>query len=234
MKTQLATLLLVFAYHGAAAHNIRGTKFQSAIDRHLKRSDEGKDNAAYRVVGGKKKFTDNKNTISFIEDPAILWLAIDSKDQNKVGKCATAISTWALENYALDLAVVEKEPKDKDLADEDIVVFLEKNTKAEECEALVNEIANSPGFSARKRGNVFDHGQQNIAVFDVDPADKKCESGCSKDKKTCESAANGDADALDACRDDEKECKDDCEEECKDDCDKWWKGLFNEQCRKAC
>jgi hypothetical protein len=199
MKTQLATLLLVFAYHGAAgefadvtwfhysddttrrralihanhitAHNIRGTKFQSELDRHLKSKkgdkNKDKDNQAYRVVGGKKKFNDNKNTISFQEDPAILWLVIDSNDQNKVGQCATAISTWSLENYAMDLAVVEKEPKDKDLADEDIVVFLEKNTKAEECQAIVNEIANAPGFSARKRGNVFDHGQQNIAIFDV-------------------------------------------------------------------
>jgi hypothetical protein len=67
----------------------------------------------------------------------------------------------------MNLGVVEKEPKDQDLADEDIVVFLDKNTDAEECQALVNEIANAPGFSARKRGNVFDHGQQNIAVFDV-------------------------------------------------------------------
>jgi hypothetical protein len=29
-------------------------------------------------------------------------------------------------------------------------------------------------------------------MIQVDPADKKCESECSKDRKSCESAANGD------------------------------------------
>lgn len=150
--------VLIHANH-ITAHNIRGTE----IDRHLKSSKGGNQkngNQAYRVVGGKKNFNDNKCS-------AVLWLVVDSKDQNKVGKCATAISTWALQNYAMNLAVVDKEPNDNRLCEDDIVVVLEKNIKAEECEDLVNEVANSPGFSARKRGGVFDDGQQNVAVFDV-------------------------------------------------------------------
>jgi len=217
MKTQLATLLLVFAYHGAAAHNIRGTE----SDRHLRSSKGGNQkigNQAYRVVGGKKNFNDNKCS-------AVLWLVVDSKDQNKVGKCATAISIWALENYAMNLAVVDKEPNDNRLCEDDIVVVLEKNIKTEECEDLVNEVANSPGFSARKRGGVFDDGQQNVAVFDIDPEDKKCEKDCIK-QDDCDNAADPKG-----CED---SCKKECEKECKDDCDKYWKGLFNEQCRKAC
>lgn len=116
----------------------------------------------------------------------------------------------------MDLAVVEKEPKSDRLAPDDIIVFVDKNTKADDCEDLANEIANSPGFSERTRGGIFDDGEQNIAVFDVslyfekavfvlnlvrnwysyfipveqvNPEDKKCESDCRKDKKDCEDNA---------------------------------------------
>jgi len=233
MKTQLATLLLVFAHHGAAAHNVRGNPH-----RNLKKSGRSagkKDsNEAYRVVGGKKGFNDGKSSysISFEPDPAILWLVIDKND-DKTGKCVSAISEWALENYRMDLAVVEKEPKSDRLAPDDIIVFVDKNTKADDCEDLANEIANSPGFSERTRGGIFDDGEQNIAVFDVNPEDKKCESDCRKDKKDCEDNATTDQQRA-ACRDAEKDCKDDCEEDCEDDCDKWWDGPFNEACRRAC
>lgn len=89
------------------------------------------------------------------------------KDEEKVGKCVSAISEWALENYAMDLGVVDKEPKSDRLASDDILVFLDKKPSADECQDIANEIANDPGFSQRKRGGLFDNGQQNIAVFDV-------------------------------------------------------------------
>lgn len=147
------------------------------LRRYLKSGRGGsksKDSDAYRVVGGKNGFKkkDNKSYIIDFQDETpdettpILWLVID-KDEEKVGKCVSAISEWALENYAMDLGVVDKEPKSDRLAPDDILVFLDKKPSADECQDIANEIANDPGFSQRKRGGLFDNGQQNIAVFDV-------------------------------------------------------------------
>jgi hypothetical protein len=116
------------------------------------------------VVSGKGKKGFESNVISF-DDPAMLWLVV-KKGDSKVGQCVSAISEWALDNYALDLAVVQKDPKDK-AAGEDIVVFLDDKTDADECQEIANDILATPGFSEHKRGGVFDTGVQNIASFDV-------------------------------------------------------------------
>ena len=129
-----------------------------------KRSGRDEDYGAYRVVGGKKGFNDNYGAISFEEDPPVLWLVVKKGDE-KTGRCISSLSEWALENYNVDLAVVEKDPRNR-VASEDILVFLEKKTSANECEEIANDIAEADGLSDRKRGGVFDN-VENIAVFDV-------------------------------------------------------------------
>ena len=118
------------------------------------------------MVSGKKGFNDKTYSISFEPDPAILWLVIDKNDKS-TARCISAVSEWVLEEYAMDLAVLDKEPKDNRLAPEDIIVLFDKKTDADDCQVIANEIANDPGFSDRKRGGIFDEGQQNIAIFDV-------------------------------------------------------------------
>ena len=129
-----------------------------------KRSGRDEDYGAYRVVGGKKGFNDNYGAISFEEDPPVLWLVVKKGDE-KTGRCISSLSEWALENYNVDLAVVEKDPRNR-VASEDILVFLEKKTSANECEEIANDIAEADGLSDRKRGGVFDN-VENIAFFDV-------------------------------------------------------------------
>eukprot|EP00804_Cyclotella_cryptica_P028862 CCRYP_008442-RA/>CCRYP_008442-RA protein AED:0.22 eAED:0.22 QI:377/1/1/1/1/1/6/280/236 len=236
MKTQLATLFLVFASHGAsAAHTLRGTEPHSSIEQHrnAKSNKDGHNgdsgNDAYRVVNGKKGFRD----YSFDVKP-ILWLVVDKND-DKTGKCINVIAQEALNNYDMDLAVVDKEPKDDRLASDDIVVVLPKKTNADTCENIWNDIESDEGFSNRKRNGLFDTGTQNIAVFDVNTQDKSCERDCSDDKKKCEKSADpNDPNALNKCKKDESSCKKDCEKDCKDDCDDNWPGIFNQQCKDNC
>lgn len=233
MKTQLATLLLVYACHGASAHTLRGTENHSPIQQH-RRAKSDKDghsgdsgNDAYRVVGGKKGFRD----YSFDVKP-ILWLVVDKSDE-KTGECIDDIADEVLNEYDMDMAVVEKEPNDDKLAEDDIVVVLPKKTNKDTCEDIWNDIESDEGFKSRKRNGLFDTGTQNIAVFDVNTEDKKCDHDCSSDKRRCEAAAN-DQNALDQCKKDERDCKKDCEDDCKDDCDDNWPGIFNQQCKDSC
>lgn len=118
-------------------------------------------NEAYRVVNGKRGFRD----YSFDIKP-ILWLVVDKND-DKTGKCIDSIAEEALNDYDMDLAVVDKEPKDDSLAANDIVVFLPKKTDADTCDDIWNDIESDESFSSRKRNGLFDTGTQNIAVFDV-------------------------------------------------------------------
>lgn len=235
MKAQLATLLLVFASHGASAHTLRGNENRISKKQHrMARSDKdghsgNSGNDAYRVVNGKKGFRD----YSFDVKP-ILWLVVDKND-DKTGKCINVIAQEALNNYDMDLAVVDKDPKDDRLANEDIVVVLPKKTDADTCEDIWNDIESDEGFSNRKRNGLFDTGTQNIAVFDVDTKEKNCDHDCSSDKKRCENAANPlDPNALDRCKKEERDCQKDCEDDCKDDCDDNWPGIFNQQCKDNC
>lgn len=118
-------------------------------------------NEAYRVVNGKRGFRD----YSFDIKP-ILWLVVDKND-DKTGKCIDSIAQEALNDYDMDLAVVDKEPKDDSLADDDIVVFLPKKTDEDTCDDIWDDIESDESFSSRKRNGLFDTGTQNIAVFDV-------------------------------------------------------------------
>jgi hypothetical protein len=235
MKTQLATLLLVFAHHGDAAHTIRGIENQNhSMQRNLKsgkNSSKDKDYGAYRVVGGKKGFNDHSGVISFEEDPPALWIVVKKGDR-KVGQCASALAEWALETYNLDLFLVERDPGSR-VGPDDILVFMPKKTDADDCNDMARDIAAAPGVSDRDRDILF-NDVQNIAVFDISTEDKDCDRDCKKDKKDCEADAGEDEEKLRECKKDEDKCKRECEDDCEDDCDKYWPGLFNGQCRHAC
>lgn len=127
------------------------------------------DNDSYRIINGKKGFRDNNSYVIGFDDeePPILWMVAKDGDSSKVGKCVSAISEWVLDNYSMDLAVVDKEPKDDRLERSDIVVFIDKKTYASDCQDIADQLANDSSFKSRKRGGVNDSGQQNLAVFDV-------------------------------------------------------------------
>jgi len=234
MKTNLATLLLVFAFHGAAAHSIRGIEDHTP-HRTLKerRSKKDKDNEAYRVIEGKVKHSkDYSNTIRFDEDPPVLWLVVKKGDE-KTGRCVSEIGEWLLEEYNMDLAVIEKNPKDR-VHDDDIVVFIDSKPSSSECSEIAEDIADVPEVNERRRGGMFDSGEQNLAYFDVEPEDD-CDKKCKKKKKECEKDVDDeeDEDALKECDDEEKDCKDECEDKCEKDCKDNW-GIFEDACKRAC
>jgi hypothetical protein len=235
MKTSLATLLLVFAHHGAAAHTIRGiedhTPHRDLKEGRSKKKDKDS-NEAYRVIEGKIHHSKDYNTIRFKEDPPVLWLVVKKGDE-KAGSCVSDIAEWVLEEFNMDLAVIENDPKDR-VKDEDIVAFIEKKPSTAECRDIADEIEDAPGMSDRRRGGMFDSGEQNLAFFDIKTEDKDCDKDCKKDKDKCEDAAGDDEEALDECKKEERDCKKDCEEECEDDCDDKWDGIFNSACKKKC
>lgn len=148
------------------------------LSRYLKSGRSGKkgkdyynDNDSYRIINGKKGFRDDKSYVISFDDEEeeypILWMIAEDGDTSEVGKCVSAISEWVLDSYAMDLAVVDKEPKDDRLARDDIIVFIDKKTDAYDCQDIADDLANDAGLGSRKRGGPNDSGQQNLAVFDV-------------------------------------------------------------------
>lgn len=122
-------------------------------------------NEAYRVIEGKIHHSKDYNTIRFKEDPPVLWLVVKKGDE-KAGSCVSDIAEWVLEEFSMDLAVIENDPKDR-VKDEDIVAFIEKKPSTAECRDIADEIEDAPGMSERRRGGMFDSGEQNLAFFDV-------------------------------------------------------------------
>ena len=153
-----------------------------------------------------------------------LWLVLDDTD-NKTGKCVADISDEILNEYYMNLAVVDKEPKLNQLGPDDDVAFIPK--KGKDCENVWDAIEDAA--SSHKR-TVANPGGDIVAVFDVSPVcqrklivnwsfpdflvalrkqvdteDDKCYKDCKKD-------AN------------EDRCEKDCEKDCEDDCKKNWGG----------
>ena len=118
------------------------------------------------MIEGKVKHSkDYSNTIRFDEDPPVLWLVVKKGDE-KTGRCVSSIGEWLLEKYNMDLAVIEKNPKDR-VHDDDIVVFIESKPSSSDCSDVAEDIADVPEVNERRRGGMLDSGEQNLAYFDV-------------------------------------------------------------------
>ena len=149
-----------------SSHFIQHYSFQPHRTLKERRSKKDNDNEAYRVIEGKVKHSkDYSNTIRFDEDPPVLWLVVKKGDE-KTGRCVSSIGEWLLEEYNMDLAVIEKNPKDR-VHDDDIVVFIDSKPSSSECSDIAEDIADVPEVNERRRGGMFDSGEQNLAYFDV-------------------------------------------------------------------
>jgi hypothetical protein len=215
MKTQLAILLLAFASEEASAHNLR------RIDEHNQRILKGSSSSGdgpYQILKGK----DKKTFTATMGGIPTLWLVLDDTD-NKTGKCVADISDEILNEYYMNLAVVDKEPKLDQLGPDDDVAFLPK--KGKDCENVWDAIEDAA--SSHKR-TVANPGGDIVAVFDVDTEDDKCYKDCKRDENEC----NRNTPTLN-CKGIGDRCEDDCEKDCEGDCKKNW-GVFEKACKDGC